>query len=820
MDQVTRVPRSVPLPAVPRRVGPQPDSPIPPTIWPVSVVAPADSLRTTHKKEPIKIAVAAMDAILPVVYGSQHIQGLIANVLLLGKDFVWWVWWCEGPIQAIDAITLAEVALNDKAAGGVKATVTNYLGDAGNVVDPTLHAAYAAQTPAISYNETLPGVAYSVIRIDRNQMNGAPNFGGRIRGRKVYDPRQDSTNGGSGSQRLTDATTWTYARNPALILADFLKATDYGCGLTLDWPSVIVAANANDALVGTAPTQEPSRVADLILEQPSTLRDWKETLRTAAGCLIVESQNVAKLVPDVAGTPVAAYAHSAGNIVAISNLALPDPTQLPTVLDITYTDTTKTPWAQANTPAVYRPGADLGLIPWRRSTVPMPWIQSLSQAKRESVERMNKLWLRGLTFTLEVFNEGMVHTVGDLITVDYPEHGLNVLPVKVTSSTPSGSGGWLLQCQKEDAAAYSSIVEANPTTGNTQLPLPGAPPMPTGLTWAEELYTDALGKIKSRMRATWDDMSDYLYFTTYRVEVYSGGVLMGEPTMTVVPEIAWGPVQEGLAYTIHVHTQSQAASSDAAIATATAQGKLAKPADVARFSAYDLAGVVYFQWTPAADLDLTAHELRYGLTTDTWEQAKLVDRVPMPMRTYSTNTIAPGARRFFIKALDSIRTAQYPNGQESVNALYADVTVTQGANSRVTYPFDNSPTLTAMLQLNDGSWVTDNGTSWGTLFPNALSTYTDPLASYSAGTSSLVSNAVDAGAGSNMSGVLMSDMDYVDIAGTAQPYIEYSTGSSPGPSWTRINGTVGSATFRWVRVGIETTGSVLVRDIGDIAVQS
>jgi hypothetical protein len=46
---------------------------------------------------------------------------------------------------------------------------------------------------------------------------GTPEFGGLIRGVKVYDPRLDSTfPGGSGSHRVTDEATWTYSTNPAL----------------------------------------------------------------------------------------------------------------------------------------------------------------------------------------------------------------------------------------------------------------------------------------------------------------------------------------------------------------------------------------------------------------------------------------------------------------------------------------------------------------------------------------------------------------------------------------------------------------------------
>ncbi len=71
-----------------------------------------------------------------------------------------------------------------------------------------------------------------------------------VRGRKVYDPRLDSTNGGSGLQRYTDASTWAWSDNPSLCLADYLVSyMDALPADDIDWPSVIAAADACDVLV-------------------------------------------------------------------------------------------------------------------------------------------------------------------------------------------------------------------------------------------------------------------------------------------------------------------------------------------------------------------------------------------------------------------------------------------------------------------------------------------------------------------------------------------------------------------------------------------
>ena len=86
--------------------------------------------------------------------------------------------------------------------------------------------------------------------------NGAPqNIRAVVKGKKVYDPRLDSTNGGSGVHRLADPATWEWSDNPALCLADYLFDADLGMGAEgvsysdIDWAMVATAANQCDATV-------------------------------------------------------------------------------------------------------------------------------------------------------------------------------------------------------------------------------------------------------------------------------------------------------------------------------------------------------------------------------------------------------------------------------------------------------------------------------------------------------------------------------------------------------------------------------------------
>ena len=81
--------------------------------------------------------------------------------------------------------------------------------------------------------------------------NGPPPVSAIVKGAKAYDPRLDSTNGGSGSHRFDSPGTWAWTRNPALLWAWYMTWDGGGRRpfARINWPSVIVAANVCDELV-------------------------------------------------------------------------------------------------------------------------------------------------------------------------------------------------------------------------------------------------------------------------------------------------------------------------------------------------------------------------------------------------------------------------------------------------------------------------------------------------------------------------------------------------------------------------------------------
>ena len=120
--------------------------------------------------------------------------------------------------------------------------------------------------------------------------DGAPrNVRAVVKGKKVYDPRKDSTNGGSGTHRLTDATTWEWSDNPALCLADYLIDDRLGMGVEgisyddIDWSMVATAATACDATVSTPAGNQKRFTCNGVLTTDTT---YSENIKAILGSMM------------------------------------------------------------------------------------------------------------------------------------------------------------------------------------------------------------------------------------------------------------------------------------------------------------------------------------------------------------------------------------------------------------------------------------------------------------------------------------------------------------------------------------------------------
>lgn len=146
-----------------------------------------------------------------------------------------------------------------------------HLGYTDQIVNADLNAAFSE----IESSFRGRGVTYCVFKIVVNAdtenvwKDGLPNdWKALFKARLVYDPRQDSTNGGSGTHRVNDSTTWEWSENPVLCNDDYLRTVMGVDPLTsIEYTSVIDAANdTGEAVSAPDPTPGPgSFLSDAIM---------------------------------------------------------------------------------------------------------------------------------------------------------------------------------------------------------------------------------------------------------------------------------------------------------------------------------------------------------------------------------------------------------------------------------------------------------------------------------------------------------------------------------------------------------------------------
>lgn len=137
-----------------------------------------------------------------------------------------------------------------------------------------------------SANHRLLNICYAYTRFDLDEghpYDGQPNVTARIKGRKLYDPRKDSTSSisNTGSHRPNDSSTWEYSNNSALCVLDYLTDSEYGANISHDdinYPALQIALNICDENVTTANGTQKRYTCDGIIDTKSSLRNNVATL--------------------------------------------------------------------------------------------------------------------------------------------------------------------------------------------------------------------------------------------------------------------------------------------------------------------------------------------------------------------------------------------------------------------------------------------------------------------------------------------------------------------------------------------------------------
>ena len=220
--------------------------------WVIAPKPKKPNIPEQQQAQGILVNKASNNTAIPVIYGRRQIGISRVFVESSGTDnqylYIAGVI-CEGGgngIESVDEIYVNDKlvtwsgALTDGTVRTVNSSDTNFYKD-GSLI--SVQAFYGLDNQSVSSildessnwgsNHKLSGVAYLAFKFTWNQdaFNSLPEIKVVVKGKKVYDPRLDSTKGGSGSHRQDTASTWTYSSNSALCLLDYLRNSRYGKGL-------------------------------------------------------------------------------------------------------------------------------------------------------------------------------------------------------------------------------------------------------------------------------------------------------------------------------------------------------------------------------------------------------------------------------------------------------------------------------------------------------------------------------------------------------------------------------------------------------------
>jgi hypothetical protein len=581
--------------------------------------------------------------------------------------------------------------------------VKKHLGTAGDPVDSYLHGLLPTKWPTTA---TLDGFCYTVITLDLNQpefQSGIPAIEVLLRGKKVYDPR-------------TDTTVWS--QNPALIINDYL--TSEMCGVdSSDIPQdyLISAANDCDEVVAMAEidsngsyvsgarytfngTVTSEQNQQEVLNQMAdsmgggiTSTSWKMWAGVYTAPVLSLTQD--DIVGSISITPGVSdadlfngvkgqYANGLNNYVTSdykpyqnSTYVTGDGRELWHNLDFPYTDNVQRVWNLC---------------------------RIFTEDQRNSY-----------TVTAEFSMKAWDINVGDRVYLTSDLFGWSNKVFRVVDKKFSPSSPVELSL-KEDASSIWDFVDAAELdeTPNTDLPNPFDVEELTSLTCSsgdDDLLLQADGTVVSRIKVEWPEATTQAVFTNGLIEVewlrtgesvWNKVVVSGNETGAYL-----SPAHDGSFYTIRARAVNPYfnVKSDWIYTLHQVVGKSANPPDVTGFAVSVLSDATrHFSWTvsdqPVDVLHGGGYIIKYRTAGSGTPFASMT-----PLHTglltqspYDTRSPAAGTYDFAIAALDS-------SGNESASAaLVSSVVITDTSTASTALAAANAAqadATSALSQLSD-----------------------------------------------------------------------------------------------------------------------
>lgn len=538
-------------------------------------------------------------------------------------------------------------------AGTLAVRVKKHLGSISQTADTTL----ATEVDKWTLNHRLRGLAYVYVRLLVNPTTfptGIPNISAIVKGKKVYDPRTDTT---------------SFSNNWALCVRDYLTNTEYGLGATdaeVDDTSIIAAANVCEEAVTLQSGGTHARyTCDGVIDTEKTPIDVLNELNTAAAGIITYTGGRFAVFAGAYDTPTVdiddtwlrgsmSISDSPGRketFNAVKGIYV-EP-------DLYYQPTDFSPI----TNTLYET-EDGGERVWRDMELNFT-------TNQERAQRLAKVMLeqsrQSIVVQMECNLKAAQLRIWDTVRLTSALPGFSSKVFRVVGWQLNPDGGIDITLKEESSVAYDwnsgepTLHDPAPDTN-----LPDAQfVLPPGVPTITETLIETIGGggVKSKVVISWSPSPDAFaarYTVEYKKEGETTYTFAGETRDTSMTILDMEPSP----YTFRIRaTNTHGADSTFVTRDHTILGLSAPPADVQNFGLAVVNGQAHLTWDQVPDLDVkNAGRIRLRHSkSDSPSWSKGVDMTEALPGVATAFTAPLVAGTYMVKAVDS-------SNNESINA--------------------------------------------------------------------------------------------------------------------------------------------------------
>ncbi|WP_225205394.1 phage tail protein [Novosphingobium huizhouense] len=421
------------------------------------------------------------------------------------------------------------------------------------------------------------------------------------KGVKVYDPRLDSTAGGSGPQRLNDRSTWAWNDNAALVIGDYAAHEDgYGLGYeNVNWANIAAQADICDQTVTTvtAATIKRWRLwASYQLSKDERRQVLADMLKACDGFCWQGPDFKFNLLVGAYEAPTLTITDD--HILALGASLGPKAQQRVSTLKMLYTEAA-IGYREQESAGIDVPGADEdpNTDPQAIQLYYAPHHNQAQRVGKLMAARLGDRWHLDLSlnlFGLNLLGRRFVRIVSEQFPIDATfaiDSGVKINIGRTRTTIQAG----LIEVRPEDWAFDASAEEGTPPIAPDTTSAPVVIAVPTGLALsAVQIALSSGGGVA--IAATWSpDRADLAYEVRYRPTAGGDWVMMTVDNDALTARS--GPVDTSTQYEVQIRavTLSYRASawSSSVTITPVASNTPSAPASLAATGAAGSASITF-----------------------------------------------------------------------------------------------------------------------------------------------------------------------------------------------------------------------------------